>query len=161
MLHLKDKIIEVIQPELDAMGVELVDIDFSGIGKKSVIRLYIDAKNANSDRCNVSIGDCEKVSKSIQRLLEVEELVKGDYTLEVSTPGLERPLVKLADYQRFAGKLCKVILKPDATKLDSKESCFNARIKGTEGELVRFDLDGEERTVNIDDIKKANLKFER
>jgi ribosome maturation factor RimP len=157
---LKDKIIEVIEPELNALGVELVDIDFAGIGKRSIIRLYIDAKGNNADRCSISIGDCEKVSKSIQRLLEIEELVKGDYTLEVSTPGIERPLTKLADYQRFTGKLCKVILKPDA-KQDDKEACFNARIKGIEGNKINFDINGEDRTVSIDDIKKANLKFER
>jgi ribosome maturation factor RimP len=160
LLHLKDKIIEVIQPELNALGVELVDIDFSGIGKKSIIRLYIDSKSSDSDRCGVSIGDCEKVSKSIQRLLEIEELVKGDYTLEVSTPGIERPLTKLADYERFKGKLCKVVIRAVAGD-DSKESCFTANIKAVVKDNIIFDINGEERTVNIEDIKKANLKFER
>ncbi len=156
MIRLKDRIIEVVQPELDAMDVELIDIDFAGIGKKSIIRLYIDGKNAPSDRCSVSIGDCEKVSKSIQRLLEVEELVKGDYTLEVSTPGIERPLVKLSDYERFLGKLCKVVSKGEA-----KDACFIGRIAKVQGANIVFDINGEERKVNIQDIKKANLKFER
>ena len=153
MLRLKDKIIELIRPELDSMGFELVDIDFAGVGKKSILRLYIDSKEEGTNRCKISIADCEKVSHAIQRLLEVEELVKGDYTLEVSTPGLERTLTKLADYKRFVGRLCKVVLK--------KEGCFVGRISRVDGKDVVFESDGDESTVNIEEIKKANLKFER
>ena len=153
---LKDKVVNIIKPELDAMGIDIVEMDVSGFGGKPLVRLYIDRAGETSALCTLKVEDCEKVSRSVQRLLDVETVFPNNYTLEVSTPGLERALNNVSEYTRFKGKLSKVVLKKEG-----KESCFVGRITSTNNDEIMFDVDGRERKVNISEIKKANLKFER
>ena len=153
---LKDKVAEIIKPDLEAMSIELVDAEVSGFSGKPLVRLYIDRIGETSDQCTLKVEDCEKVTRSVQRLLDVENIFPGNYVLEVSTPGLERALNKLSEYNRFKGKLSKIILKKEGPN-----SCFIGRITNIDNDEIVFDVDGHERKVNIADIKKANLKFER
>lgn len=153
---LKDKVAEIIRPDLEAMSIELVDAEVSGFSGKPLVRLYIDRIGETSDQCTLKVEDCEKVTRSVQRLLDVENIFPGNYVLEVSTPGLERSLNKLSEYNRFKGKLSKIILKKEGPN-----SCFVGRITNIDNDEIVFDVDGQERKVNIADIKKANLKFER
>ena len=153
---LKDKVVNIIKPELDAMGIDIVDMDVSGFGGKPLVRLYVDRVGETSPLCTLKVEDCEKVSRSVQRLLDVENVFPNNYTLEVSTPGLERGLNNISEYKRFKGKLSKVVLKKEG-----KDSCFVGRITEINNDEIMFDVDGKERKVNIIDIKKANLKFER
>lgn len=153
---LKDKVAEIIKPDLEAMSIELVDAEVSGFSGKPLVRLYIDRIGETSDQCTLKVEDCEKVTRSVQRLLDVENIFPGNYVLEVSTPGLERSLNKISEYNRFKGKLSKIILKKEGPN-----SCFVGRITNIDNDEIVFDVDGHERKVNIADIKKANLKFER
>lgn len=153
---LKDKIAGIIQPELDAMNIEIVELEVSGFSGKPLVRLYIDRAGETKAECTLKVEDCEKVTRSVQRLLDVESLFPGNYVLEVSTPGLERAISTISDYQRFKGKLSKVVLKKEGPN-----SCFNGRISSVDNNEITFDVDGHERKVSITDIKKANLKFER
>jgi ribosome maturation factor RimP len=153
---LKEKVVNIIKPELDAMGVEVVELEVSGFSGKPLVRMYIDRLGETSAKCTLKVEDCEKVTRSVQRLLDVENVFPNNYTLEVSTPGLERAVSTVSDYTRFKGKLSKVVLKQAGP-----DSCFTGRITDTVDNDIIFSVDGHERRVNIADIKKANLKFER
>ena len=153
---LRDKVVNIIKPELDAMGVEVVELEVSGFSGKPLVRMYIDRLGETSASCTLKVEDCENVTRSVQRLLDVENVFPGNYTLEVSTPGLERSVSTVSDYKRFKGKLSKVILKKEGP-----DSYFTGRITDTVENDIIFNVDGHERRVNIADIKKANLKFER
>lgn len=92
-----DKIIALIAPVIQDMGYELVGVEYVANGKHSVVRIYIDADNG------IGVNDCEAVSKQISAIFDVEEPMTGQYNLEVSSPGVERPLFHIKHYQRFLG----------------------------------------------------------
>lgn len=86
-------------PILESMGIELVDIEFGRVGRDAVLRLFIDKDGG------VMLDDCANVSRELSLILDVEDVIACNYTLEVSSPGLDRPLKKPADYERFSGRL--------------------------------------------------------
>jgi ribosome maturation factor RimP len=155
--ELKKRIEDIIVPELSVMGMELVDLELASLKGKNILRLYIDKNGETSDRCILTVGDCENVSNAVQRLLDVEAIFVNIYTLEVSTPGIERPLRKLADFERFKSKLCKVTLKEPL----ENETFFEGRIKEVSGNSIIFDVTGKNKTVEFTNIKKSKLKYER
>jgi ribosome maturation factor RimP len=95
---------EVAAPILWAMGLELIDVTCSGQGQRTIVRVYIDKPGG------VSLGDCEQAHVSLGPALDVADPIPHSYTLEVSSPGLDRPLKKLADYQRVVGRLVNLKL---------------------------------------------------
>lgn len=105
----KEKIVDsarrVAGPVIEEMGYELVDLKFLFEGSRWHLRFFIDKEGG------VGIKDCEAVSREIDTLLEVEDFISGPYVLEVSSPGLDRPLFTPADYARFKGRLAKVRTK--------------------------------------------------
>jgi len=150
----KQSIAEFLKPELEAMGVELVEIELSS-SKKPVLRLYVDRFGETSPKCTLMIADCEKVTRTVQRLIEEDGIIPGDYTLEVSTPGIERPLFKVSDYLRFKGKLVSVVL------CEPTGGLFEGRIARVDGNKIFFEVLGKDKQVLISEIKRAKLKFER
>lgn len=154
---MKDRILKVLVPELEAMGIDLVDIELSGLSGNKLLRLYIDKIGETQDKCTLSIDECEKVSRSVERLLDVEELLGRKYSLEVSTPGVERKLRNINEYNRFKGRLASVVLNEEGPK----GTAFTGRIKEIKDGDVTFDCEGKDIKVNLSDIKKAKLKFER
>ena len=156
MSVLKEKVLKVIAPELEAMGMDIIGLEVSGNAGKTLLRLYIDKIGETQDRCTLSLADCEKVSRAVERLLDVEDLFGRNYVLEVSTPGVDRPVRNLAEYKRFKGRLANVTLIKEGTN-----SNFDGRIKSVDGDVVMFDINGRDLKVNFNDIRKAKLKFER
>ena len=100
-----DRIREIVDRVAAAEGLELVDVELLGRGRNAVLRIFLDKPGG------IAIRDCEQVSRQVGAILDVEDLLPGRYTLEVSSPGLDRRLVKPADYERFAGKQVKLVLK--------------------------------------------------
>ena len=96
-----DRIREVVTPILKSMGLELVDLELSGLGKRSHVRVYVDRPGG------VSLGEIEQASRFIGHAMDVADPVPTAYLLEVSSPGLDRPLRKFEDYQRSLGKLVR------------------------------------------------------
>ena len=96
MAKIADKVFSIINPIVIDMGYELLGIEYVGSGKHSVLRLYIDCEEG------VGVNDCETVSRQV-RIMDVEDPINGQYNLEVSSPGIERPLFVIAHYQRFLG----------------------------------------------------------
>ncbi|HSB10064.1 MAG TPA: ribosome maturation factor RimP [Blastocatellia bacterium] len=132
-------------------GLELVHWETVGPPGNFVLRVYIDKPGG------VSHADCEAVSKQVGTLLDVEDLILHRYTLEVSSPGLERGLYKLGDYERFIGSRVKL----RTVEPINGQRNFRGRLIGLAGETVRLDADGRgELEIPYDKIVKANIEYE-
>jgi ribosome maturation factor RimP len=105
MASLHDKLVGMLEPLVESLGYELVLLEFNAHKGSALVRLFIDAVGG------VTLGDCEKVSREVEGLLDVEDPIPQNYRLEVSSPGLDRPLVKPAHFERFAGALARVQLQ--------------------------------------------------
>lgn len=132
-------------------GLELVHAEVGVIGRNAAVRIYIDKPGG------VTHDDCSQVSHHVGTLLDVEDFINSAYTLEVSSPGLERGLYKRADYERFGGHLAKMKTREPV----NGQRNFKGRIVGVEGDAVVFDdkTSGEVR-VPLASIAKANLEID-
>ena len=144
---MQERLLEVLEPAVVGLGYELVHVELVGIGEGRVLRVYIDAEDG------IDVDDCEKVSRDVSALLDVEDIVRGRYNLEVSSPGLDRPLVKPSHFQRFAGEEVKMKL---AVPRDGRRS-YKARIVEANDEAVSLDTDEGIISVAYADIEKARL----
>lgn len=94
----------LLQPVINGMGYELLGIDYGGRGRRVLLRVYIDQHEG------IALSDCEKVSRRISALMDVENMISGHYDLEVSSPGLDRPLFKPEHYERFISHRVKIVM---------------------------------------------------
>ncbi len=139
---------ELFEPVIESMGYELVGVEFSGGSGHGTLRVYIDSENG------VNLDDCAAISHQISGILDVEEPIRQAYDLEISSPGLNRPLFKLVDFERFAGRTAKIKL---AIALDGRKN-FRGELKGVaDSRLVRIEVDGEQFELAYADIARANL----
>src|SRR5687768_2512298 len=150
----KEKLIAIAEPVCRAHGVELVDVSFGRDSGGALIRVLID--RPVDGRSAVSLVDCQSVSRDLSTALDVEgEDIPGPYRLEVSSPGLDRPLVKRGDFEKFAGKEIKL-----QTRIPIGERRnFRGTLLGVEGDDVRLELDGKPVSIPYQEIAKANLVF--
>jgi len=146
------KIAEIAERVAGSEGLEIVEVQLLGAGRGRVLRIFIDRPEG------VSHADCEFISQHVGTILDVEDVIPGDtYTLEVSSPGLERKLHKAKDFERFLGQKAKVVLREHVENQRSwvgKLAGFSDGIVTLEpsaGKIVRFALS---------QVEKANLKFE-
>jgi ribosome maturation factor RimP len=145
------KIEEIAERVATSEGIEVVEVEVKGGGNNQFVRISIDKP------AGVTHADCENISHQVGTILDVEDLVPGRYTLEVSSPGIERKLRKAKDYERFQGKKVKIGLR------EPIEGQRN--LEGTLGELrdgiVTLDLNsGKKLHFPLHQVQKANLKFE-
>ncbi|HTR39111.1 MAG TPA: ribosome maturation factor RimP [Bryobacteraceae bacterium] len=133
-------------------GIEIVDVEFLGAGRGRVVRIFIDRPQG------VSHGDCEFISQQVGTILDVEDVIPGDsYTLEVSSPGLERKLAKPKDFERFVGQKARVVLREpveNQRRWEGKLAGISQGVVALEpsaGKVIHFPLE---------QVQKANLKFE-
>jgi ribosome maturation factor RimP len=139
---------KLFEPVVESMGYELVGVEFLGAGGYGTLRVYIDRDSG------VNLGDCAAISHQISGILDVEEPIKQAYDLEVSSPGIERPLFKLADFERYAGKTARIKL---AVGLLGRKN-FKGELQGVaDSKLVTIEVDGEVFDLPYADIAKANL----
>jgi len=140
-------------------GLEIFDVEWK-IGKQRLLRVYIDrVPNASDPGSNagVSIKDCERVSEQLSVILDVEDLVPGPaYVLEVSSPGLDRKLIKAADYERFAGRLARIWVNEAV----GNQKFLEGRLAGFADGNVKLAVKDRELSVPFADIRKANLVVE-
>ena len=146
-----DRVRGLIREVIEGQGYELVDVEFKGTGKNSLLRIFIDAP------AGISHGDCELVSEQVGTVLDVEDLIPSSYTLEVSSPGLERKLVKESDYTRFGGKLARI-----QTRIPLRQQkLFRGRLQGLIEGKVRLELpSGDLLEIPLDVIQEARLEFD-
>ena len=131
--------------------MELVDVELVPSGRRWLLRIYIDKEGG------VSIADCEKVSRELDRILDVEDFIDHPYALEVSSPGLTRPLKRARDFERHTGRTVRIVTR---SPVDGKND-LRGEIVGVAGENVEVKTGGDVvHTIPLHDIKKANLEFE-
>ena len=147
------EIAALLAPTVRALGLDLLGAEYLPAPGAAVLRLYIDVPEAEAGERTVGIEDCERVSREVSAQLDVEDPISGHYTLEVSSPGLERPLFGAAQFARYAGAVAKVALK---LPQDGRRR-LQGRILRVDGDDVAFDVDGNELVVAVDNIDKAKL----
>ncbi|MFN3310419.1 MAG: ribosome maturation factor RimP [Thermomonas sp.] len=148
-----DDIAALLSPTVAAMGLELLGIEYLPAPGGATVRLYIDVPAAEAATRMVGIEDCEAVSREVSAQLDVEDPISGNYTLEVSSPGIDRPLFGAAQFARFVGETAKVTLK---LPQDGRRR-LQGGILRVEGDTVVFALDGAEFAVAAANIDKARL----
>jgi len=143
-----EELAQLLEPAITGLGLELVGIEFSPNAGGSLLRVYID----ESER-GVTIDDCERASREISALLDVNDPVAGRYTLEVSSPGLERPLFTPAHFGRFLGEQAKLTVN---LPVDGRRR-FQGRIAAVDAERVTIEQDGKPVGIAHANIAKARL----
>ena len=154
-----EKIREAAERVARSEGLEVFDLEWK-VGKQRLLRVYIDRPPdpAHPGVSGISHNDCERVSEQLSVILDVEDLVPGgaSYILEVSSPGLDRKLIKPADYERFAGRLAKIWLSEPI----EHQSYMEGRLGGYADGFVRVSVKDRELAVPYAAIRKANLMVE-
>jgi ribosome maturation factor RimP len=147
-----EKVRQIARRVGDSEGIEIVDVELAGGGKRRLLRIYIDKPGG------VTHGDCETISQQVGAILDVEDTIPGgSYTLEVSSPGLERRLSRPEDFQRFQGRKAKVVLREPVRDKRLWEGVLAGCAEGA----VRLEpAPGESVEIRLDNIQRANLKFE-
>lgn len=150
----RQKIYEFAERIAEDEGFELINADMIGSGRKATVRIVIDKEGG------VTIGDCERMSRSLEALLDVEDPIKGSYLLEVSSPGLDRPLVRQTDFEKNIEKLARVVV---TEKIDN-QTFFIGRIIDVGEGWIRLKLgkksEGKDIFIPMDKISKARLEIE-
>ena len=149
-MELIETITKTIEPALTDMGYELVRVVINGAEMKTV---QIMAERV--DRKDMTVDDCEEISHTASALLDVADPFNGRWVLEVSSPGIDRPLVQLADYDRFKGEEAKVELNTD---IDGRKR-FKGILKGIQGTKISMDFEGNDISFDFADVAKAKLTF--
>ena len=146
-----ERVRQLIGQVVEGQGYEMVEVEFKGAGKRSVLRIFIDKADGISHR------DCELVSEQVGTVLDIEDLIPSSYTLEVSSPGLDRKLVKETDYSRFDGKLARI-----QTRIPlNQQKVFRGRLQGLYGGKVRLELQrGSLLDIPLDVIQEARLEID-
>lgn len=144
---LRDRLIELLEPVVNAIGYELVLLEYSPRDGSGMLRLFIDAPDG------ITLDDCEKVSREVAAMLDVEDVITQAYRLEISSPGLDRPLVKPEHYQRFKGEVARIqMLAPVA----GRRRFQGVLLEATDDE-VSIDTAEGVITLPLADIDKAKL----
>ena len=141
---------ELIESGLLADGLGLVDVEFKKEGKNWILRIYIDREGG------VTLADCQKVSRLAGDLIEVEEIIGPVYTLEVSSPGLNRVLKKEKDFLKYSGK--KIYVQCHAP-MDGRKK-FTGILTGFIDQSIHLEVDGQHYTIPLNLVAKANLVIE-
>ena len=144
---MSDQLNELIQPVVEAMGCELWGIEQLSMGRYSTVKIYIDSKRG------VDVEDCAKVSRQVSSLLDVEDPMNGEYTLEVSSPGLNRRLFELDQYSAFIGSEVRIRLK----RPYEGQRKYSGQLRGVEGDEIILGHQGEEILFPFEEIDRANV----
>ena len=148
MTVIRDELLRLLVPVVDALGYELYDLEFSPGRGHGMLRIFVDHPDG------IDLEACEAVSRRVSSLLDVEDPVPGEYTLEVSSPGLDRRLTQPGHFDRFAGHRVNIRLK---RLVDGRRKLVGS-LAGRDGQVIRLALDeGGEQALAMDDIDVARL----
>jgi ribosome maturation factor RimP len=146
-MTLKDTLLALLTPEIEDLGYELVELDAPAPGGSGTLRIYIDGEDG------IGLEDCERVSHRVSGVLDVEDPIHGHYVLEVSSPGLDRPLRTEEHFRRQLGHQVKLVLtvgRPGRRR-------YKGRISGIEAGVLEIEVDGERIALPLSDIESARL----
>ena len=143
----REQLVKLLEPTVEQLGFELADLEVNVRGGGGVLRLFIDSE------AGITVEDCESVSRQVSGLLDVEDPFPGDYNLEVSSPGLDRRLVKESHFERFVGNRVKVKLK----RLVNGRRRISAELVGIQMPNVILQVGKQTIEVSLEDIDTARL----
>jgi ribosome maturation factor RimP len=149
-----NKLQQLIEPVVTGQGYELVDLEFKSELGGWVLRVFIDKPKVEG---GVGLDDCASVSRELSAVLDVEDVIPQHYSLEVSSPGINRPLKKEADFARFVGKKAKIRTRHPVG--ESRRNFSGTLVSVAEGK-VKIDVGDQVCEVPVDDVEKANLVYE-
>ncbi|WP_298269640.1 ribosome maturation factor RimP [Geobacter sp.] len=146
----------IVEGIVAPLGMELVDVEYKREGRQMVLRLFLDREGG------ITLDDCAEVSRELSEILDVEDFIGDRYTLEVSSPGLNRPLRKESDYDRFRGRLVKIrTFELLADEAGNRRKTFLGDLEGLHDGVVVIRLrEGQMARIPLEKIAKANLEFE-
>ena len=147
MATLEQRLIEMFEGPVEALGFELWGIEFIRAGRHSTLRVYIDHKDG------ISVENCAEVSHQVSSILDVEDPISNEYNLEVSSPGLDRCLFKPEQYAKYIGEQVSLTL---SMAVNNRRK-FKGVINRVEGDMLILTIDGSEETVAFANIQQANL----
>lgn len=137
---------KLFQPLLESRGVELVELVITGGQRRKLVRIYVDRSNG------ITIGECAELSRNLADVLDTHDPIDGTYVLEVSSPGLTRPLKNDRDFERALGKSVKLVVDGQGTQIGVLQS-----ISAQHLDVL---VDGESKSIERIRIQKANLHFD-
>ncbi|MGL4613995.1 MAG: ribosome maturation factor RimP [Shewanella sp.] len=147
MATLESRLVEMLKVPVEALGFQLWGIEYVQAGKHSTLRVFIDGENG------INIEDCASASRQVSAVLDVEDPISTEYTLEVSSPGVDRPLFTAEQYAAYIGEDVKVQLTmPVAGSRNLKGA-----ISKVEGQMLSLNVNGKELVVALDNIRKGNV----
>lgn len=147
MSNVESHLVQLTQSSIEAMGFELLGVEYIRAGSNSIVRFYIDHADG------IEVDHCAEVSHQISALLDVDDPINSHYSLEVSSPGIERPLFTLKHYLNFIGEKVRMKLRMPMDGLFKLEG----KIVAVESSLITLDVADKLITVSIDNIRKANI----
>lgn len=141
---------ELVGPTVEALGLQLWGVEHSQQGKYSLLRIYIEHEEG------ISVDDCERVSRQVSAILDVEDPISGEYTLEVSSPGVDRPLFAAEQYRQHLGDMVKIKTRGPV----SGRRRFKGTIEAVADDVVTVDVGGETFELPLSDIDKAHIVYQ-
>lgn len=146
-----ERIVKLAGPVADEQGVWIVDVEMAGSARKPTVRVFIDKEGG------VTLDDCESFSRAMSALLDVEDVIPFSYVLEVSSPGLDRPLKDIRDFERSVGRLARVVTRESI----ANQTFFVGRIMAVKENTVMLMVNNKEEVdIPFDRISKARLEIE-
>lgn len=149
----QDKLLQLAREAALGLGLEVDEVELVGTGRHVKLKVIIEHPGSG-----VSLEDCERMSHELSAILDVEDPIKSTYTLEVSSPGLDRPLKRIETFQKCIGKLARIILK--GTAVIGGRDVILGRIIAVEGETITLQTKMDTEAVKFSDIAKARLEVE-
>lgn len=155
MASKQEQLAVLIAPIVSSLGCELWGLEYLTQGRYSTLRIYVDrlAEEPGDEDPGVTLEDCERVSRQVSSVLDVEDPISNRYTLEVSSPGMDRPLFTLDQYARYVGEV--IALKTRSPIAGRRK--FKGTIQSVENDSVTLIVDGEPHSLLFGSIEKANL----
>ncbi|MGC2032461.1 MAG: ribosome maturation factor RimP [Steroidobacteraceae bacterium] len=150
---MRDALMRLLEPPIEALGFDVVDIEFARDGRGGVLRIFID-RRAQDSGVGITVDDCANVSHAVSQVLETQDPIKGHYTLEVSSPGFDRILRTRAHFERFVGARIFAELK---VPLDGRRR-FVGELKSIAGDTIVVEVDGKAHSLPLERIQKARLR---
>jgi ribosome maturation factor RimP len=142
-----DLIADLLRPTVEALGLELWGIEHLSRGRSALLRIYIDSESG------ITIDDCERVSRQVSGILDVEDPLSGEYTLEVSSPGLDRPLFTIGQFERYIGEVVSLRLR---APIDGRRK-FKGVLEKVEADQITLTVDGGMIDIPFPQMEKANI----
>jgi ribosome maturation factor RimP len=152
---MRDALMRLLEPPIEALGFDVVDIEYAQAGRGGILRVFID-RRAQDPGLGITVDDCANVSRAVSEVLETQDPIQGHYTLEVSSPGFDRILRTRAHFERFVGERIFVEMK---LPIDGRRR-YVGELKSVAGGTIVVEVDGTAHSLPIDRIQKARLRPE-